>query len=140
MAKELVIQRTVNFTGKRKIGLDSNFIINILENEIQFAPLFLKFSEYSVVYLHEESLREIPDVLVRDYKWNLGEAKKKLGDFIKLNNIQVVKKDKNNPLLSVLYNICKQKGIAVHPPDSWIIADFAKEGINKVYSGDNVFL
>ncbi len=52
----------------------------------------------------------------------------------------IVKKDKKNPLLSSLLAICKAQRIPVHPPDSWIIADFAKEGINKVYSGDEVFL
>ncbi len=140
MAKELVIERSTTFTGKRKIGLDSNFIINILDNEIQFSALFLKFSEHSVVYIHEESLREVPEVLSRDYKWDLNEAKKKLETFIKVNNIQIVKKDRENPLLPLLYDVCQKKGIAVHPPDSWIIADFAQEGINKVYSGDNVFL
>ena len=59
---------------------------------------------------------------------------------MEINNIQTVKKDTHNPLLSLLYDLCRKKGIAVHVPDSWIIADFAKEGINKVYSGDNVFL
>lgn len=140
MGKQLVIERTVNMVGKRKVGLDSNFIINIFDNEIQFSPLFLKFSEYSVVHIHEESLREVPDVLVRDYKWNITEAKKKLENFIQLNNIQIVKKNIHNPLLSLLYDFCKKKGIPVHPPDSWIIADFVHEGINKVYSRDNVFL
>lgn len=140
MGNQLVIERTVNMMGKRKVGLDSNFIVNILDNEIQFAPLFLKFSEYSVVHIHEESLREVPEVLVRDYKWSPTEVKKKFDTFIQVNNIQTVKKDIHNPLLSLLYDFCKKKGIPVHPPDSWIIADFAKEGINKVYSGDNIFL
>lgn len=140
MEKELIIERTATFAGKRKIGLDSNFIINILDNEIQFSALFLKFSEHNIVYIHEESIREVPEVLFRDYKWNFNEAKKKLENFMKVNNIEIVKKDKQNPLLPLLYDLCKKKGVAVHVPDSWIIADFANQGINKIYSGDNVFL
>jgi hypothetical protein len=31
-------------------------------------------------------------------------------------------------------------GIEFHPPDCFIIADFYKNGINKIYSGNNHFL
>ncbi|OYT32194.1 hypothetical protein B6U93_02420 [Candidatus Woesearchaeota archaeon ex4484_78] len=34
----------------------------------------------------------------------------------------------------------QRKNIEFHVPDSWIIADFKKRGVNKVYSTNNHFL
>lgn len=140
MTKNFIIERKTTFIGERKIGFDSNFIIDILNNPFQFLPIFSQFSQHNVLYIHEESLREVPDRLNVKYGWDIKHAEKELEDFITKNNINIVKKDKKNPLLFSLTEKCKRLGIPVHPPDSWIIADFANEGINKVCSGDNTFL
>ncbi len=140
MTQNFVIERKTTFVGDRRIGLDSNFIIDILNNPFQFLPVFSQFSQQSVLFIHEESLKEVPDRLTVKYEWDAKRAEKELADFINNNKITVIKKDKKNPLLNSLYELCKKEGIAIHPPDSWIIADFAKEGINKVCSGDNDFL
>ena len=46
----------------------------------------------------------------------------------------------NSDTVRWMFGKCKKAKIDFHPPDCFIIADFYKNGINKVYSNNNHFL
>jgi predicted nucleic acid-binding protein len=133
---KLTFVRKTLFQGKRKVGIDSNTIINVIDNKVLFRDTLQQLKDEKILFIHEESEKEVPKILIEEYNYSENEAKTEFERFKKEYNIVVVKKNRSNPLLSSLYEDCK----GIHPPDSWILADFKAEGINKVYSGDNKFL
>lgn len=134
------IKRETMFQGPRKIGLDSDCIIRTLTNPILYAVYQEELSKTGLIHIHEKSLKEVPKVLERDYKLSKEEAEKKLKEFIEKKGVKIVPKIIGNPLLPIMKAECRRRGIKFHPPDSWIIADFKRFGINKVYSGNKHFL
>ena len=142
---KLLIKRETKFIGERKVGLDSGVIIETIDNLGMYSNELNKiFSDNKVFYVHKRSLEpnaEVIKILVKKRGYTKEKAIKEVFDFLKKYKIEIVEKDFNNKeILDDLMKKCKKNNIEIHPPDCWIIADFKKKGINKVYSNNNHFL
>ena len=140
----LNIKREVIFTGKRKVGLDSGILISLIDNRLLFGQELNKiFSEEDLFYVHRSSLSpnaEITKILMGK-EYSFISARKEIFKFSKKHKIGIIEKNLDNKeILNELIKKCKKNKVEIHPPDSWIIADFKKAGINKVYSNNNHFL
>lgn len=95
--------------------------------------------EEGLLFTHEICVEEAAEVLSRDYKYD--NARQDVEKFLKERNIYVIKKDKgNSDTVRWMFQKCKEARIEFHAPDCFIIADFYKNRINKVYSNNNHFL
>jgi len=128
--EKITIKRTTKFYGKRKIGLDSCVIIDMMEYIEMLFYVKNLFREKDLFYTHEICVEEITKVLSSKRNSSTDETRKIVLNFLKENNIKIIKRNTEN----YLYKI-----IPIHLPDSLIIADFKKEGINLVYSQNNHF-
>jgi len=126
----------------RKIGLDSGMLISLVDNSQLFSEYALKIeNEEGLLFTHEICLREAVDVLVRDYRFVKDDAYIAVMKFIRKYNIGVLPRDRTNAeTVRMMFRECKKAGITFHPPDCFIIADFYRNGINKIYSNNNHFL
>jgi len=136
------ITRETYFKGARKVGLDSGMLISLVDNASLFSEYILKIDEEEgLLFTHEICTEEAVEVLSRDYDWDKEEAKKAVDEFLKDHNIDIIPRDRgNSETVHWMIKECKKAKIDFHPPDSFIIADFHKNGINKIYSNNNHFL
>lgn len=142
MEKELVINRTIYLHGYRKVGLDSGMLISLVDNSILFSEYLLKIDEeQGLLFTHEICIEEATEVLSRDYKYEKGKAKEEVQKFLSEHKITVIPRDRlNTETVRWMFRRCKKTETEFHPPDCFIIADFYKNGINKIYSNNNHFL
>ncbi len=126
----ITIKRAARFYGKRKVGLDSCVIIDMIEYPEMLFYVKNLFKEKDLFYTHKICVEEITKVLSSKRNSSTNETRKNVLNFLKENNIKVIKRDPENHLYKI---------IPIHLPDSLIIADFKKEGINLVYSQNNHF-
>lgn len=142
MKKGFVIRRESFFQNVRKVGLDSNVLINLVSNAEFYAHHLEKiFNEKDLFFVHKRCVKETIDKLIEKKGYSEEEAKKSVNAFLKTYNIEIIEPDfGNDTLLNEMREKCKQHNIEFHIPDCWIIADFKKYGINKVYSTNNHFL
>ncbi len=142
MQEEITITRTVYFKGMRKVGLDSGMLISLVVNSILFSEYLLKIDEEDgILFTHAICTEEAVEVLYRDYKYEREKAKQEVQRFLNEHKIYVIPKDKlNGETVHWMFRKCKGAQIEFHPPDCFIIADFYKNGINKIYSNNNHFL
>lgn len=138
----LSITRQTAFAGPRKVGLDSGMLISLIDNRHLFSEYILKIdNEKGLLFTHEICVGEAVNVLSRDYGFSEKQARSEIELFLKERSIAVLPRDKSNAnTVRAMYRKCKSAGIEFHPPDCFIIADFYKDGINKVYSNNNHFL
>ncbi len=136
------ITRESYFKGVRKVGLDSGMLISLVDNAILFSEYILKIDEEEgLLFTHEICIEEAIDVLPRDYKWTEENARKAVQKFLQEHNIEIIPRARtNSETVREMFKKCKAAMIEFHPPDCFIIADFYKNGINKVYSNNNHFL
>jgi len=136
------ITRETYFKGARKVGLDSGMLISLIDNANLFSEYILKIDEEDgLLFTHEICTEEAVEVLSRDYKWKKEEAQKAVMKFLEEHNIEIIPRDKGNAdTVRWMFDECKKAGIDFHPPDCFIIADFYKNSINKIYSNNNHFL
>ena len=136
------ITREIYFKGARKVGLDSGIIISLVDNADLFSEYILKIDEEEgLLFTHEICTEEAVEVLSRDYNWSKEQAKKAVDKFLNDHNIEIIPRDReNSDTVIMMFQECKKAKIDFHPPDCFIIADFYKNGINKVYSNNNHFL
>lgn len=136
------ITRESYFKGARKVGLDSGMLISLVDNSSLFSDYILKIDEEEgLLFTHEICTQEAVEVLSRDYGWRKEDAHKTVQKFMEEHNIDVISRDKvNSDAVQWMFQECKKAGIDFHPPDCFIIADFYKNGINKIYSNNNHFL
>ncbi|MFH0860514.1 MAG: PIN domain-containing protein [Candidatus Altiarchaeota archaeon] len=135
------LKRTARFQGERRIGLDTNILVDLIEN-----PRFFSNEGDQILgdtaFVHRISLepdKEATHILQKKGR-SLKEATQELTEFLKNNKIQVIERDSTNrETVRELFNLCKKNNIEMHPPDCYIIADFKKERINLVYSTNNHF-
>ncbi len=136
-----IITRHTQFRGPRKIGIDSCCLYDL----IIYPELF--GSEHSRVFgigglflTHRICFKEVTKKLIEKEKITKEEAEEKLAVFLKKNNITIIESDlQNKEILIKLYKNCKDKKINIHPPDSYIIADLVKNGVNKIFSTNTHF-
>lgn len=127
---QIAIKRETYFYGKRKIGLDSCVLIDMIEySEMLFYVKGL-FKEKDLLHAHEICVEEVIKILSDKRTSEITQTKEEVLKFLKENNINIIKKDEENTLY---------KTIPIHIPDSFIIADWKKSGINLVYSQNNHF-
>ena len=138
----LKITRETYFKGARKVGLDSGMLISLVDNAQLFSDYLLKIDEEEgLLFTHEICTEEAVEVLSRDYKWKREDAQKAVQKFLEEHSIEVIPRDRgNSETVRWMFEECKKAGIDFHPPDCFIIADFYKNGINKIYSNNNHFL
>ena len=131
----VVLARKTVFTGSRKVGLDSDIVINLITKDIPKYMGSRIFKKRGIFYIHEVSLFEVVKILMTKKGYSKDRAVRKFHDFIRENNISMIKRDiQNKQILIDLRKKCKSKGILIHRPDDYIISDFKKAGINLVYS------
>lgn len=114
----------------------------MIDNKELFSDYILKIDEEDgLLFTHEICTEEAVEVLSRDYGWNREDAKKAVQKFLEDHKIDIIPRDRGNgAIVRWMFQECKKAGIDFHPPDCFIIADFYKNGINKVYSNNNHFL
>lgn len=144
------IHRKSNFKGKRKVGMDTNIHIKIHEQPIllDHANAHI-FKKKDLVYTHATCAWEFANYLVETESIEFDEARNRVKGILKENNIQIVypknvnttkeeieefEKESNKKLKEI-----KDKNLTCHFPDSRILVDFKKFGINKVISTDESF-
>ena len=118
------------------------FLISLVDNASLFSEYILKIDEEEgLLFTHQICTEEAVEVLSRDYGYSEEEAKEKVEMFLKDHNVDVIPRDRSNSdTVRWMFGKCKKAKIDFHPPDCFIIADFYKNGINKVYSNNNHFL
>ena len=143
MAKRgIKISRETYFKGTREVGLDSGMLISLVDNACLFSDYLLKIDEEKgLLFTHEICTEEATEVLSRDYGWKREDVHKAVQNFLQEHSIDIIPRDRNNSdTVRWMFEKCKKVGIDFHPPDCFIIADFYKNGINKIYSNNNHFL
>ncbi len=117
-------------------------LISLVDNSNLFSEYVLKIvEEDGLLFTHKICTEEAVEVLSRDYKWKKEEAQKAVMKFLEEHNIEIIPRDKGNvDTVRWMFQECKKAKIDFHPPDCFIIADFYKNGINKIYSNNNHFL
>ena len=128
-----------------KYGLDSCVIVYLIAYPIIYKNKNAKiFDRKGIFYVHELSLREnmeIIKILIEKYDYTEKKAKEELADFLKKNNIQVVKTNhKKRTLALERAELAITRHINAHPPDSIIVSDFKEFGITRVFSEDGAFI
>lgn len=138
----LKITRETYFKGARKVGLDSGMLISLIDNAQLFSDYLLKIDEEEgLLYTHKICIEEAVEVLSRDYGWKKEEAHLAVQRFLQEHNIEVISRDRaNSETVQWMFEECQKASLDFHPPDCFIIADFYKNGINKIYSNNNHFL
>lgn len=136
------IIRETCFNGARKVGLDSGMLISLVDNKALFSSYILQIDEEKgLLYTHKICVEEAIEVLSRNYNLSKENAEKEVEKFLKERSINILPRDKtNSDTVREMFRECKNARITFHPPDCFIIADFYKNGINKVYSNNNHFL
>ncbi len=127
---------------KQKIGLDSSVIIDLIDNkELFFYREQEIFSNKGLFVTHKRCIKEVKDWLIEKRGYEENKALEDINNFLKEHNIKLIEADlSNKSLLTRMKRECAERNIEFHPPDSWIIADFKKQGVKKVYSTNNHFL
>ncbi|MBI5073437.1 hypothetical protein HZA99_06490 [Candidatus Woesearchaeota archaeon] len=140
MTKKLTLSIETYSKGMRRVGLDSGMLICLVDSKELFSEYALKIDEEDgLLFTHEICVEEAVEVLSRDYKYE--NAKEQIDKFLKERNIFVMKRDRgNSDTVRWMFQKCKEAKIEFHAPDCFIIADFYKNGMNKVYSNNNHFL
>lgn len=136
------ITRETFLQGLRKVGLDSGMLIRLIDNPALFASYHLQIDEEEgLLFTHAICIEETQTVLTLDFGYEQSKAKEAVERFIKEHHIEIIPRDRgNSDIVGWMFRECKKSGIVFHPPDCFIIADFYKNKINKVYSGNNHFL
>lgn len=135
MQKAFTLTRKSRFTGKRMVGFDSSVLLDLIDNPNLFSSRIYILDNYNqVLFTHEICLIEVNRKLC-EWGKTKEQAHKEIADFLEKHKLSVVKRNfEKQDILHNLIRKCNEHKIEIHPPDSWIIADFAKSGINKVHS------
>jgi len=138
---KIVLKRQTKFRGPRKIGIDSSCLYDLISSPELFSHQHARiFKTEGIFYTHRICFSEVRDKLMEKENYSKDEAEKEVKNFLKNNNINIIEKDfSNKELLKELYRRCKNEKIGIHPPDSYIIVDLIKYGINKIFSTNNHF-
>ena len=130
------------FSGQRKIGLDTGLIVRIIDNPSLYADYSCKLkAEKGVLYTHKVCEGEAVTILVRDYGYSEGQARASVRAFIKEWGVTILGNHSEiMKTYSMIEKKCEKARIEFHDPDSFIIATFYDNRINKAYSGNKHFL
>ena len=141
------IRRQSTFSGKRRVGLDTNIFIKLYEQ-----PMLFEYEESRIfgfedlIFTNKICVFELAKYIKKKKNIDLGEARKEAKEFIRRHNINVIydfiPEDEVNTFEKESNEKLKQTGktyLECHKPDSIIMLSFKKRGINKVISTDEAF-
>ncbi|MAH50081.1 hypothetical protein CMI37_29950 [Candidatus Pacearchaeota archaeon] len=143
------IQRKTHFSGKRKIGMDTNIFIKFYDQPYLLGLEASRMFNYkNLLFTHAICLHEFSKYIKIKEKIDDREAKKKAKLFLRKRNVKVIypkecfipkddiklfEKESNKKLREGGKDYLK-----CHMPDSLILLAFKKWGINKVHSTDEI--
>ena len=130
------------FKDEQKIGLDTGAIVDFIYNKELFsAHIFQLEKEKGLLYTHERCMEETIKVLTKKFEYTENKSREEVREFLERFNIKIIKKDRlNSNTVKWMSKKCRESKIEFHPPDCFIIADFYKNKIKKIYSNNNHFL
>lgn len=145
-AKIIGIQKTTFFSGRRKVGLDTNILIKLYDNPFLFSYEESRiFNKKDVIFIHRLCFKELIKYLVKK-GINESQAEEQAIDFLESHNIKEIchfipkeeiigfEKESNEKLKQI-----GKEHLICHTPDSIILLAFKKENINKIISTDESF-
>ena len=141
------IRRQSAFSGKRRVGLDTNVFIKLYDQ-----PMLFEYEESRIfrfgdlIFTNKICVFELAKYIKKKRNIDMEEARKDAKEFIRKHSINVIydfiPEDEVNKFEKESNEKLKQMGknyLECHKPDSIIILSFKKRGINKVISTDEAF-
>ncbi|MDO8460255.1 MAG: PIN domain-containing protein [Nanoarchaeota archaeon] len=141
------IRRQSIFSGKRRVGLDTNVFIKLYDQ-----PMLFEYEESRIfrfgdlIFTNKICVFELARYIKKKNNIDMEEARKEAKEFIRKHNINVIydfipedevnkfEKESNEKLKRM-----RKTYLECHKPDSIIVLSFKKRGINKVISTDEAF-
>ena len=141
------IRRQSTFSGKRRVGLDTNIFIKLYDQ-----PMLFEYEESRIfrfgdlIFTNKICVFELAKYIKKKRNIDMEEARKEAKEFIRRHNINVIydfiPEDEVNKFEKESNEKLKQIGktyLECHKPDSIIVLSFRRRGINKVISTDEAF-
>ncbi len=133
-------ERKELFYKKRKIGLDSGILIDLIDNPDMFYYQFLRiFKRNKIVYTSVRCINDAMGVLINRKNYSFQQASQKINQFLYEHKINKIQKICDLQDITKIEKIAKEKNININEEDLPIIADFKKFGINKIFTKDENF-
>lgn len=148
--KEIIrIQKFTSFSGKRKVGIDTNVLIKLYEQPFLFNYEESRiFNCMDLMFTHIICFRELVKHIAKKNRDEM-IAKKEANIFLNEHNInKIYSKDcwineeeikSFEKEVNFKFKEMKMENLECHPPDSLILLAFKKFGINKIWSTDMSF-
>jgi len=133
-------ERKELFYKKRKVGLDSGILIDLIDNPDMFYYQFLRiFKRDMLVFTSVRCINDAMVVLINRKNYSFQQASQKINQFLSEHKINKIQRICEIQDIIKIENIAKEKKININEEDLPIIADFKKFGINKVFTKDKNF-
>lgn len=143
MAPELTdatITRKTLFYGKRKAGLDSGILIDLIDNPNMFYYQFLRiFKRNNIIFTSVRCINDAIGVLTNRKHCPYGQVNQAVNKFLFEHKIGKIQRICDMQDIEEIKQIAKANNININEEDLPIIADFKEFGINKVFTKDKDF-
>ena len=137
---DVTITRKTLFYGKRKVGLDSGILIDLIDNPNMFHYQFLRiFKRNNVIFTSIRCINDTIGVLINRKHRPYEQVNQAVNKLLYKHNIGKIQRICNMQHVSEIKQIAKANGININDEDLPIIADFKEFGINKVFTKDRDF-
>lgn len=141
------IFRSTFFSGKRKVGLDTNILIKLYEQPDLFSYEQARiFNQQDIIFTSKICVWELTKHLMKTKNLTEEEARVKSKEFLKAHNINAIyvhipkeEADGFEAKTNKRFQSENKPNLKCHKPDSIILLVFKKFGINKVISDDYPF-
>ena len=141
------IRRQSTFSGKRRVGLDTNIFIKLYDQPMLFEHEESRIFRFGdLIFTNKICVFELAKYIKKKRNIDMEEARKEAKEFIRRHNINVIydfiPEDEVNKFEKESNGKLKQMGktyLECHKPDSIIVLSFKRRGINKVISTDEAF-
>lgn len=121
-------------TTTNKVVLETSAFLPLVKSPYKHIIMDKKLEEKEYFYITERIRRET----IRKLPKNKGEIMVK--GFIDEFNIKFLDKKADEKFAGEILEICQSKGIDLHEPDNFHVADFKLNEVNKVYSQDDAVI
>ena len=141
------IERRTFFTGKRRVGLDTNILIKLYEQPDMFAEEQARiFNQRDTMFTHAICVWELAKHLMKSKGYEEEQAKAEAKKFVKEKNIERVYTNIPQEEINAFEKSTNERfqkegksGLHCHKPDSIILLGFKRIGVNKIISDDGSF-
>jgi len=141
------IRRQSTFSGKRRVGLDTNIFIKLYDQPMLFEHEESRIFRFGdLIFTNKICVFELAKYIKKKRNIDMEEARREAKEFIRRHNINVIydfiPEDEVNKFEKESNGKLKQMGktyLECHKPDSIIVLSFKRRGINKVISTDEAF-